>query len=98
MPPLHPVNDEPEVTPVFYCNSVNLTMTVYDMTLLFALAQGPEPEDQMEVVKVVMSPQHAKTLARMMEDYLENYESEIGPIALPSEMGPQGPKKGPKKL
>lgn len=83
---LRPVNDVNEEAPNVYANSVNLTMSVYDVTLHFAQATGPDPEDQREQVNVIMSPQHAKVMIQMLQENLDSYEKEIGDIALPKEL------------
>lgn len=82
---LRPVGNDSEEVPDIYANSVNLTMSIYDVTLHFALANGPNPEDQKELVRVIMSPQHAKVMIQMLQENLENYEEEIGVIPMPKE-------------
>jgi len=65
--------------PEFYVNSVELSISLYDIALIFGL--GEDKDDSIEqTVMIRMSPQHALALNRLLLDNLEVYEDWAGPI------------------
>ncbi len=74
-----------EDVPDVYANSVNMTMSVYDIILTFG--QMTDPKDGPKINAVVrMSPQHAKVFGMLLLKHLKKYEKDIGKIAIPSKM------------
>lgn len=63
-----------------YSNHVALRITPYDVVLTFGLQSG---KGATELVNVYMSPQHARSLAILLDRYLHHYEEMAGPIPLP---------------
>jgi Protein of unknown function (DUF3467) len=63
-----------------YSNFVQLTVTPFDFGLRFAqLVSGPKPVAK-EVVRVLVSPQTAKAIMRLMERQIASYETNHGEI------------------
>lgn len=67
----------------FYANSVQVTTSLYDVTLHFRvqtpvfIEQGQEPvAESREVCSVRMSPQHAKSVAALLVKHIADYEKE----------------------
>ena len=72
-----------------YANQVQSIFTPWDLTLEFAhlvamqtvtdgVVQTGAVAQTMQ--RIVMSPQHAKALARVLEMNIKNYEDQFGPI------------------
>lgn len=63
-----------------YSNQVMLEVSNFDMTFTFAQRKGqsavPNPEDI--VAEVIMSPQHAKVLSKVLSQNIQNYEEIFG--------------------
>jgi hypothetical protein len=71
----------------FYTNNVNVTTSVYDVTLRFTtrtpFGEGEELKvEDMATLNVTMSPQHAKALAAILIKHVHDYEREMN-IELP---------------
>lgn len=66
-----------------YTNSVNLAIGYYDFQLLFR-EQYPsfdgKDTESTNFVRIVMSPQHAKILNKILEKNIIQYEEEFGDI------------------
>jgi len=74
-----------EDVPDVYANSVNMTMSVYDIVLQFG--QMTDPKDGPKINAMVrMSPQHAKVFGMLLLKHLKKYEKDIGKITIPSAM------------
>ena len=71
-------SDYPEV----YSDSVELTMSVYGLNLIFAVVDK-DPKNPRPVASVRMSPQHAWVLCQVLRKNLRTYEDEIAKINLP---------------
>jgi hypothetical protein len=74
-----------------YSDSVRFDFTVYGVTLEFGQLQKPRPTTQgpaphIPKIRINMSPQHAKVLAKLFAKNMANYEKQIGKIALPEEL------------
>ena len=69
---------------VIYTNSVLVAYSLYD--IVFDFGQIEESSDTKivtkDLVKVFMSPQHAKVLARVLNERIEKYENRFGPISV----------------
>lgn len=86
---LKSVDNPEEDAPILYANNVGMAAGPFDCCLNFALADGSGQAPPKDVVKVCISPQNAKMLAGMMRQYIENYEKNIGTIALPKDVQDQ---------
>lgn len=68
-----------------YANSFNLETSLYDFKLLFGIikrADDKEVEIEQQVA-VRMSPQHTKSVLRVLADNVKNYEDKFGKIVIP---------------
>lgn len=79
----------------FYANAVNVTTSIYDVTLTFRAQSPAAPPVEgrppvmavSQEVMIRMSPQHAKSLAAILVRHARNYEREHNTVlALPPEM------------
>ncbi|MCL4553074.1 MAG: DUF3467 domain-containing protein [Candidatus Marsarchaeota archaeon] len=73
--------------PRFYANTTNVAVSVFDVRVLFLNRQPvslvPSSDQQTlasEAVSVIMSPQHAKALAIILNDRIQGYEKEFGAL------------------
>lgn len=74
---------DPERVPELYANTVQLEATAYDIGIAFGvLSDGVDRRDLI----VRMSPQHAKSLAILLDRFLAAYEREIGQVNLPDSL------------
>ena len=72
------INEQP--IPEIYTNSVQTIISPYE----FLLQMGLETQGKVQsICNVRMSPQHAKILASILQQSIENYEKNIGEIKLP---------------
>ena len=78
----------------FYANAVNVSSTIYDVTLNFRtqspvfLDQGQQPVIEASAVfNVRMSPQHAKALTALLAKHIKDYEAKYrAQLPLPPEL------------
>lgn len=70
-------------TPTYYASGVEMTVSPWDFTLRFSLREGPTPKDVRPVATVILSPQHAYIVARLLMKNVDAYEQQIGKISLP---------------
>jgi hypothetical protein len=77
---------EEERTPVYYASGVEMSVSPWDFTFKFSVREGPSPKDVRPVATVIMSPQHAWVVSRLLARNVEAYEREIGKIELPPRM------------
>ena len=71
--------------PVYYCNITSINTNIYDFQFMFGLKKDREKPDIVEgdiECKIVMSPQHAKALAGVLNGATEFYEKNFGKIEL----------------
>jgi hypothetical protein len=71
-----------------YANDTQIQLTPWDVRLIFGvISDGPRTDPPEIVVKTIgevrMSPQHAKRVAMILIQQLENYEENVGPIPQP---------------
>ncbi|HVT58954.1 MAG TPA: DUF3467 domain-containing protein [Thermoanaerobaculia bacterium] len=67
--------------PAIYSNFVQLTVTPFDIGLRFAqLAYDSPKPTAREVARVVVSPQTAKAILRLLERQIRDYEKNYGEI------------------
>ncbi len=71
--------------PDLYSDSVRVASTPYSFIFQFGLVTE-SPGEQKPVATVRMSPQHAWVLSKILQRHLNEYESNIAPIQLPSEL------------
>lgn len=91
------VEHEPiEGMPTIYTNSVVVGSSVFDFLLYFGQLRTAE-EDVIKVdqlVRIAMSPQHAKSMIRILEEKLDEYEARFGPIPVaPVKLEDAGPEQ-----
>lgn len=76
--------DHPE-KPTLYANNVGLRSSIWDFTLDFGMIT--EANDNEIVVQnlatMVLSPAHAKTVAKLLSRHVEQYEAEFGVLPEP---------------
>jgi hypothetical protein len=68
--------------PVIYANSIELGFSLYDVMLVLGqtIRQDKETSVVNQVARVMLSPQHAKVIARILAEKLAEYEQRFGPI------------------
>jgi len=71
--------------PNYYTNSVNITSSIYEFMLTFALKSEPSIEPEPLLI-IRMSPHHAKVFSRIFAKNVESYEKNIGEIKLPEDL------------
>lgn len=74
--------DEKEV-PIYYASGLQVTLSPWDVTLNFSVRQGDTPKDVRPVATVILSPQHAWILSRLLRNQMDQYEQQVGKINLP---------------
>lgn len=80
----------------FYANAVNISTSIYDVSLFFSIQSpvGMEKESSPMVetslqCSVRMSPQHAKALAALLVKHIRDYEKQYSvTLPLPEELHP----------
>jgi uncharacterized protein DUF3467 len=70
-------------TPIYYASGLQVTVSPWDVTLKFSVREGDQPKDVRPVANVILSPQHAWILARLLRKQVDAYEQTIGKINLP---------------
>lgn len=70
-------------TPTFYASGLQVALSPWDITLRFSIREGDTPKDIRPVANVVLSPQHAWVLARLLRKQIDSYEQTVGKINLP---------------
>ncbi len=68
--------------PEYYTDSVNFMTNIYGFTLEFAVMQAQEQPPR-PLVRIKMSPQHAKIMSLLLRKNVQEYEKRIGTIILP---------------
>ena len=74
-----------------YSNLVFIAHSASEVILDFARALPGLPKAKV-YARVIVTPQHAKSLLMALEQNLKNYESQFGPIKLPGD--PRGKELG----
>ncbi|HEY3082998.1 MAG TPA: DUF3467 domain-containing protein [Chloroflexota bacterium] len=74
--------------PDYYADSAAFEITVYSVVVEFGQVQKPPPGFKGRIphrprVRIAMSPQHAKVMAKLMVKNMKAYEQEVGEIVLP---------------
>jgi hypothetical protein len=76
--------DDPSDSPSYYANNVHLNVSLFDFRFVFGEILTATV-DELRVrsrCSVVMSPQHAKMLAKVLSDNVKDYEQRHGEISL----------------
>lgn len=74
-------------TPDIYTNSINVSASIYEVTLEFNLTTPTKDETETrELVRVRMSPQQAEALRILLDKYLKVYSEQFQEIILPDEL------------
>lgn len=82
----------PEQAEGIYSNLVFITHSNSEVILDFARALPGLPRAKV-YARVILTPQHAKSLLQALEQNLKTYEGQFGPIKLPGET-PRGKELG----
>lgn len=74
--------------PDFYSDSVKFEVSVYGVTLEFGQTRQPPPNFKgpapiTPTVRIHMSPQHAKVMAKLFVRNMQQYEDQVGRIVIP---------------
>jgi hypothetical protein len=77
--------------PDIYADSVRFEMNLYGVTLEFGQTQqgrsgAASPMPHVPKIRVHMSPQHAKIMAKLFVKNMRQYESQVGKLPLPQEL------------
>ncbi len=74
--------------PTFYANNVALKTSIFDMTMVFGVMAEVQGDvlAVTNVATVIVSPQHAKAIAALLTNHVEEYERQFG--ALPTPLSP----------
>jgi hypothetical protein len=73
----------PDNLPTFYANNVEIRTTQWDIRLSFGQITDMTDDGVISVTdqcQLYLSPQHAKTLLRVLKQQVETYETKVGPI------------------
>lgn len=65
---------------VFYTNSINFFVSMFDFILDVGI-KAPAPDGSAvhnSIVKIAMSPQHAKAVAKILQENVRAYEEAFG--------------------
>ncbi len=76
-----------------YSNVVFIAHSPSEVILDFARAL-PGPPKAKVYARVILTPQHAKSLLMALEQNLKNFETQFGPIKLPGEPPARGKEMG----
>jgi hypothetical protein len=68
--------------PEYYTDSVNFMTNIYGFTLEFGMMQAQDDPPR-SLVRIKMSPQHAKIMSLLLRKNVQEYEKRIGTIILP---------------
>lgn len=68
--------------PEYYTDSVNFMTNIYGFTLEFGVMQAQDMPPR-SIVRIKMSPQHAKIMSLLLRKNVQEYERRIGTIILP---------------
>jgi hypothetical protein len=69
-----------------YSNAARVHLSIFDIGLTFGLVDPDASQEVNELVRVRMSPEHAKALLLILQKHIELYESEWREIYLPPEL------------
>ena len=77
----------PEDLPEIYVNTVGLQSAIWDFKLDFGLVEQLEDRTVRvrDVIRVRMSPQHAKAFAKVLQQHVDSYEKRFGAIPQPAD-------------
>jgi hypothetical protein len=82
---------EERAIPDVYADSVKFELTAYGVTLELGQTRPSRPgpnavAQHIPKLRVHMSPQHAKIMAKLFSKHMRAYEEQIGKISLPAEL------------
>ena len=71
-----------------YANNTSFRMSVWDIVLDFGMIESADEQSIVirNAVRVIMSPQHARVLAKLLADNLAEYERNFGSIPIAPEI------------
>lgn len=75
----------PENLPLYYANSVEVRVSLFDFVLTFGFAEEATQERVVvrDLARVAMSPQHTKALLGILSENARVFEEKFGAINLP---------------
>ena len=81
------IREEGQEAPTIYVNNVEIRATEWDIHLSMGeVTRRSEGEMRVkELVKIYMSPQHAKVFARVLTNQVARYEEAVGTIPIEAE-------------
>ena len=74
--------DEQDV-PTHYASGIQISVSPWDVTVNLSVRFGATPKDVRPVANVVLSPQTAWIMARLLRKQMDTYEQQFGKIAFP---------------
>lgn len=72
-----------EDAPTYYASGVSIGTSPWDITLVISGRAGLTPKDVRTIANVILSPQHALILSKLLTREIDNYQRTIGKIELP---------------
>lgn len=85
--------EEGPTVPMFYANNTSVETSLWDVCLKFAETIETDREQNItkvrELLRVRISPQHARVVVGILTRHLENYERDFGPIPSKQQAGPE---------
>ena len=67
-----------------FANAFALRFSDNDVTLTLGMHEGGDPEDMLEEVAVVMTPRTMKIIVNNISNVIEQFETDVGEILIPS--------------
>src|SRR5688500_16540991 len=79
---------EEKAIPDTYADSTTFEVSLYGVTIEFGQSRRPAPGSSgrpphIPRVRVHMSVQHAKVIAKLLVKNMQEYEKQVGPVVLP---------------
>ena len=69
--------------PIFYTNIAGLVVSPEEVAINFGLVNPDNPEEIFNIVRIYMSPGHAKRLALALQRTIDQYEQTFGVLPDP---------------
>jgi hypothetical protein len=79
------MDEEITQLPELYSNAVKIDVSIFDMVFTIGL-RDPDSNEIRSLLRVNMSPQHAKAFFILFEKQMRAYEDAFGDIELPDEL------------
>lgn len=69
--------------PTLYASGIQISVSPWDVTVNLSVRYGALPKDVRPVANVVLSPQTAWIMARLLRKQMDVYEQQFGKISFP---------------